>query len=227
MRSLRLVEKVESLGLENIIASYPVAGVRSRNSSPMTQLTSLKRMTGAEAASSSQAHSEDPMRINRDTIRAVLSKGLSCDSLKSIASDTSSNAADVSGSESSSSAGFEIESPKHQASTSSDQKMGVPAQPGSGALDARIKQIQRQKSRRSLANGSGQRPDLGKVGGGNVRPDLGRVGPPKAVPASPTQERQPPQQETAAAAETHTPSMTQSFVGSISSLFFGRKGGLL
>lgn len=239
MRSLRLVEKVESLGLENIIAGYPVTGVRSRNSSPMTQLTSLKRMPQTPEAGTSthksQPHSDDPMRINRDTIRAVLSKGLSCDSLKSIASDTSSNAADVSGSESSSSAsaGFvSPHSPKHQAlpTQNGEQKMGVPAQPGSGALDARIKQIQRQKSRRTLANGGGQRPDLGKVGpkAGNVRPDLGRV----AKVTSPTQERAPPlptqqQQQQQTASETNTQTMTQSFVGSISSLFFGRKGGLL
>lgn len=50
---------------------------------------------------------------------------------------------------------------------------------------------------------SGQRQDLGTV---NVRPDLGKV------------EQQPKVEEK---------SLVEGFVGSISSLLFGRKGGLL
>lgn len=67
----------------------------------------------------------------------------------------------------------------------------------------RKNRVHRQKSRRSLMNGhSGQRQDLGTV---NVRPDLGKIEIPK------TEER----------------SLVEGFVGSISSLLFGRKGGLL
>lgn len=67
----------------------------------------------------------------------------------------------------------------------------------------RKSRVNRQKSRRNLINGhSGQRQDLGTV---NVRPDLGKVEAPKAEEKS----------------------LVEGFVGSISSLLFGRKGGLL
>lgn len=69
--------------------------------------------------------------------------------------------------------------------------------------ERKMSRVNRQKSRRNLINGhSGQRQDLGTV---NVRPDLGKVEQPKA------EER----------------SLVEGFVGSISSLLFGRKGGLL
>lgn len=67
----------------------------------------------------------------------------------------------------------------------------------------RMNRVHRQKSRRSLVNGhSGQRQDLGTV---NVRPDLGKIEKPKLEEKS----------------------LVEGFVGSISSLLFGRKGGLL
>lgn len=69
--------------------------------------------------------------------------------------------------------------------------------------ERRMSRNHRQKSRRNLMNGnSGQRQDLGTV---NIRPDLGRVEQPKAEEKS----------------------LVEGFVGSISSLLFGRKGGLL
>lgn len=69
--------------------------------------------------------------------------------------------------------------------------------------DRKMNRSHRQKSRRSLTNGhSGQRQDLGTV---NVRPDLGRIEKPKEEEKS----------------------LVEGFVGSISSLLFGRKGGLL
>ncbi|CRL05122.1 CLUMA_CG017968, isoform A [Clunio marinus] len=67
----------------------------------------------------------------------------------------------------------------------------------------RKSRVNRQKSRRQLINGhSGQRQDLGTV---NTRPDLGKV----------ENER------------NDEKSLVEGFVGSISSLLFGRKGGLL
>lgn len=67
----------------------------------------------------------------------------------------------------------------------------------------RKSRVLRQKSRRNLVNGhSGQRQDLGTV---NIRPDLGKIEKPKAEEKS----------------------LVEGFVGSISSLLFGRKGGLL
>lgn len=67
----------------------------------------------------------------------------------------------------------------------------------------RKSRVHRQKSRRNLINGStGQRQDLGTV---NVRPDLGKIEKPKVEEKS----------------------LVEGFVGSISSLLFGRKGGLL
>lgn len=67
----------------------------------------------------------------------------------------------------------------------------------------RKNRVYRQKSRRNLMNGhSGQRQDLGTV---NVRPDLGKIEKPKVEEKS----------------------LVEGFVGSISSLLFGRKGGLL
>lgn len=67
----------------------------------------------------------------------------------------------------------------------------------------RKNRVYRQKSRRNLMNGgSGQRQDLGTV---NIRPDLGKIEKPKVEEKS----------------------LVEGFVGSISSLLFGRKGGLL
>lgn len=70
--------------------------------------------------------------------------------------------------------------------------------------DRKMSRVQRQKSRRNLINGqSGQRQDLGTVA---VRPDLGKVEVPE---------------------QSGEKSLVEGFVGSISSLLFGRKGGLL
>lgn len=70
--------------------------------------------------------------------------------------------------------------------------------------ERKMSRVQRQKSRRNLTNGSsGQRQDLGTV---TVRPDLGKVEVPE---------------------KSEEKSLVEGFVGSISSLLFGRKGGLL
>lgn len=64
----------------------------------------------------------------------------------------------------------------------------------------------RQRSRRNLLSNGGPRQDLGTV---NVRPDLGKI------------ERQKTEEE------PEEKSLVGDFVGTISSLLFGRKGGLL
>lgn len=71
--------------------------------------------------------------------------------------------------------------------------------------DRRLSRLQRQKSRRSMVHG--QRQDLGTV---NMRTDLGKID-------------KPTTQET----KMEEKSLVEGFVGSISSLLFGRKGGLL
>ncbi len=64
----------------------------------------------------------------------------------------------------------------------------------------------RQRSRRNLMSSGGQRQDLGTV----MRPDLGKI------------DRQKTEEE-----PEEGKSLVGDFVGTISSLLFGRKGGLL
>lgn len=218
LRSIRLMEKVESLGLDNIIASHqpvgisPLAlqgspsltGARSRTASPMAQLTSLKNIS---------QRGEDGYAFDRGSIRSALSQATSSD----IESDTNSECSTTSSVD-------RIESNKSVAATkpvvhqpSPSRNVGSTTQP----IDGRLKQMQRQKSRRSLMNGSnGQRPDLGTVAG-KVRPDLGKVS--RSNNESNSHAAESPKKEER---PTIQQSVAQSFVGSISSLFFGRKGGL-
>lgn len=227
LRSLRLLEKVESLGLDNMMSSAnsfaaqqrgisPLAmhqsaassGFRNRTASPMTQLTSLKTGAGHNQNLYGGGSSDDePTRSA--AFRSALSVSESLHSLSDSEGSTTSSSAQVAPAKT---------SPPSRRPTS----IGVTRSEAAPAKDkttspteARLKQMQRQKSRRALVNG--QRPDLGTVGG-KVRPDLGRVAPPTAA-ASDYEEPAPMTQQ-------HQ-TMTQSFVGTLSSLFFGRKGGLL
>lgn len=77
--------------------------------------------------------------------------------------------------------------------------MGVPGKPGTGVLNRRLEQLAARQQRRQ--SGSMTRPDLGQV--------LGTV--PQNGP------RTEPEQS----------SVTSTTLGTISSLLFGRKGGLL
>lgn len=217
LRSIRLMEKVESLGLDNIISHQSVGisplalqgspaltGSRSRTASPMQQLTSLKNISQRSDDGSGYA-------FDRGSIKSALSQTFS-----DIDSDTNSECSTTSSVD-------RIEGNKpattkpatHQPSPS--RNAGQTSQP----IDGRLKQMQRQKSRRGLINGAnGQRPDLGTVAG-KVRSDLGRVSRSNnesnsRTVESPKKEERPTIQQ----------SVAQSFVGSISSLFFGRKGGL-
>lgn len=272
LRSLRLLEKVESIGLENIIATQPnamsqlVSGIASRSASPMAQLTSLKNLQ------TPNNNYVDDMHFNRSQIRSVLSKGLSNDSLKSI--DGESDLLNSINSDDSCSELFAI---NYNNSSSSNSQTPKPLKPSpkfynssirnnessfpklknhkqnedvesttmsstnvpststttnSETSDIRLKQMQRQKSRRNIKNG--QRPDLGTVnGGGNgrVRPDLGKVDQ-NSIAGSQQQHNNNYREDRSdaiamAEAPEPTQTLTQSFVGSISSIFFGRKGGWL
>lgn len=217
LRSIRLMEKVESLGLDNIISSHqpvgisPLAlqgspsltGTRSRTASPMAQLTSLKNIS----------RGEDGYAFDRGSIRSALSQASSSD----IDSDTNSECSTTSSID-------RIEGNKSSASSkpvthhpSPSRNVGQTSQP----VDGRLKQMQRQKSRRGLINGAnGQRPDLGTVAG-KVRSDLGKVS--RSNNESNSHRVESPKKEER---PTIQQSVAQSFVGSISSLFFGRKGGL-
>ncbi|XP_058060578.1 trafficking kinesin-binding protein milt isoform X3 [Anopheles bellator] len=251
LRSIKIMEKVESIGLENIMlpahphgpgisplalhgssALYTSTG---RGRSPMAQLTSLKHLQDQRRKQQQQQQPQDELTIDKETIKAVLSKGLSHDSLKSMASSGISS----SGALSSSSSGYSDSDTSSVASDLSDHHHGrvakePPTESASGAptssptTAARLKQMQRQKSRRSLlngANGGSQRPDLGTVNGSNrtsgVRPDLGTVASGKTASSNKTAGA-PPQ-----AKEEASRSLGQSVYGTISSLLFGRKGGLL
>lgn len=209
LRSLRLMEKVESIGLENImhntsspryhgVGISPLA-VRSRTTSPMTQLTSLKNI------SHQKRRSDDPYAVDKETIKAVLNKGLSHESLLSdITTDGSTTSSVTSPSD-------RVPVIDSKTKSSQDESTKTPHQ---------IKQMQRQKSRRSLINGAG----------GGQRPDLGTVGPVSNISNQSTKQINDLDSDVSSVASVtaqQQQSYTQSFVGSISSLFFGRKGGLL
>lgn len=266
LRSLKLVEKVESIGLENIMQGHhqpvgisPLAmGVRSRTSSPMTQLTSLKNI----AQHSQQPHNsrnDDPYALDRETITNIismnmnnmnnapgatagtahlLSKGMSHDRLSDTGTDGSTTSSVTNADDSDDSvlsptksqqrtAAAITNSPARAArsSTSIDSTKTGPGHKSSSEI--RIKQMQRQKSRRGLINNAGgQRPDLGTVGGSR------RDSSSKARHGSVSQMATELSDDELSLASSYvapqsTQSMTQMFVGSISSLFFGRKGGLL
>lgn len=244
LRSLRLVEKVESIGLDNIMHSSshhqpvgisPLAMSRSRTASPMTQLTSLKNL------SHQKRRHDDLYAVDRETIRAVLNKGLSHDS-DNISTDGSTTSSVTHHGDSSDSASdkkltHSANAPAAIVAASTAQTTNADISRTPQKSDSRVKQMQRQKSRRSLMNGNGgQRPDLGTVGlarneatGSKVRSSNSS----SSNKFGSTKQTQPfidyDDDQSSIASEAITPqqSITQSFVGSISSLFFGRKGGLL
>lgn len=234
LRSLRLMEKVESIGLENImhasanyhpvgISPLAVGSVRTRTASPMTQLTSLKNI--------SQHHrrSDDLYAMDKETIKAVLNKGLSHESLLSdISTDGSTTSSITNRGDSSDST---LNSQKQTVQPSSNVSNATTNRTDKTNTPQRVKQMQRQKSRRSLINGGGgQRPDLGTVGSvapakSNNNNSLNSHS--KSSTKKQLQELDSDEDDRSVASVAPQQSYTQSFVGSISSLFFGRKGGLL
>ncbi|XP_017469684.1 PREDICTED: trafficking kinesin-binding protein milt isoform X2 [Rhagoletis zephyria] len=265
LRSLKLVEKVESIGLENIIVAQPnsmsqlASGIASRSSSPMAQLISLKNLhTCANNV-------VDDIHFDRDQIKTVLHKGLNTPTKTVSGRDEECHFVNITTEPTATSCGLSTartikddgEEPSTRMGVSQNTAAAVATTTSTSTTESRIKQLQRQKSRRNLKNGiAGQRPDLGTIGSGNggasggngrVRPDLGKV--------SSTASTSVAKNETAAQAATkesgarpkkrhsdsssggdsaqkvreprESQSITQAFVGSVSSLLFGRKGGWL
>lgn len=216
LKSIKILEKVESIGLENIISpsgsgsssnsgsavspyqsSSNFYSGHSRSASPMAQLTSLKNLNNATSA----ANAEE-VRIDREAIKAIINRGLSSDCLKSLAENQQANEQK---SAKTSPNGGSVDVSPSQSTKPSVSEGSKPSE----AVSARVKQMQRQKSRRMLINGGRQRPDLGKLGTmSHIRPDLGTV-------ANPNK------------SEEKSTGQSMGFVGTISSLLFGRKGGLL
>ncbi|KAH8393560.1 hypothetical protein KR200_004578 [Drosophila serrata] len=250
LRSLNLIEKVESIGLENIIhAQRGVgSGIANRSSSPLSSgsLQSLHTSTNSIV---------DDIHFDRAQIKGVLHRGLK--SPTPAAPSTSAAAAASAGSgakstiSSSSTSAYNSDDSDDQGlvmkikptksstpttsiaqSPSSSLEKASTTNGGGTATETRLKQMQRQKSRRQLKNGmASQRPDLGTIagggaGGGRVRPDLGKVS--DSTSSGNTTKLGSKSGAKAAEEEEAAPqTITQAFVGSVSSLLFGRKGGWL
>lgn len=205
LRSLKLVEKVESIGLENIISTtHSVgSGIASRSISPMAQLTSFKNFNTMSAGSSSASSVVDDLYFDREQIKGVLNKGLSSSTKKK---DKTSD--DLFNSEEIYINHIPVMPDELLASPTETIEPSARAMKPPSSTDIRVKQMQRQKSRRNLKNGV-QRSDLGTVGG-KMRPDLGKVTT-SATATSAKKDESPEKPQT-------------SF---FSSLFGGRKGGWL
>lgn len=261
LRSIRILEKVESVGLENIMSTTasnisPLAlhgsptlytsARQGRTTSPMAQLTSLKHMNSSDFKNSQSTSSSSTNKFAHDPVGAALSKGFSSDSIKTISdgyasSDNSSissisNNQHIRGNDTGSAQqqhSRESSTPRQRDTVSPPTRMGVPAQPGTNAVDNKVKQMQRQKSRRTLMNGNGtaaQRPDLGTVRG-NMRSDLGTVANSNGGNNNTRNNSNKSNNTTSTSPSQHAKpeerSIAQGVVGTLSSLLFGRKGGLL
>ncbi|KAH8273605.1 hypothetical protein KR018_003988 [Drosophila ironensis] len=243
LRSLNLIEKVESIGLENIISAQRGlgAGIANRSSSPLSSgsLQSLHTSTNSFV---------DDIHFDRAQIKGVLHRGLKSPTpAASAATVSASSSTSAYNSDDSDDQGLvmKIKPTKSSTPTTTTGKQAQ-SEPGSApgaaatstatatASETRLKQMQRQKSRRQLKNGmANQRPDLGTISGGaggRVRPDLGKVsdssgggGGSSKISAKRAEAKATAPEEEEAAPQ----SITQAFVGSVSSLLFGRKGGWL
>lgn len=264
LRSLRLVEKVESIGLENIIKTQPSAmsqmanGIVNRSASPMAQLTSLKNMQHNQQfrnMKNASNSSIDNICFDRDQILQVIEKGVSSIEaekkantirnvkedemflpgigLKNLQKKTGLIGNRDTNSSSGSDEDIRVLNSKRKSNNVENSSLAL----STLAENAHVNQMKRQRSRRHLKNG--QRQDLGTIES-RVRTDLGRVSISSTIPTkiadtnkmmtTSTNElqqfgadnplgQQPQQSE--------QPTLTQSFVGTVSSLLFGRKGGWL
>lgn len=261
LRSLNLIEKVESIGLENIISAQRGGlgtGIANRSSS---SLNSGGSSCGSESLQSLHTSSNsivDDIHFDRAQIKGVLHRGLKSPTpagagtvaTPAKAAKAASSSSSAYNSEDSDDQGIVLQLKPKAMSTTTKQAASSSASSGAGASSAaaaggssasetRLKQMQRQKSRRNLKNGmAAQRPDLGTIAGagsngggataGRVRPDLGKVsgGDAGSVAATSSSSRKSEEHDARGGAGA-TQSITQSFVGSVSSLLFGRKGGWL
>ncbi|XP_064539159.1 trafficking kinesin-binding protein milt isoform X2 [Drosophila montana] len=250
LRSLNLIEKVESIGLENIISAQRGlgTGIANRSSSPLSQISGSSG--GGDSLQSLHTSSNsivDDIHFDRAQIKGVLHRGLKSPTPAA----TSTAATSMAASSASTSSAYNSEDSDDQgivlqrkpnlssAAAAPTAKMANPAaaagDASASASETRLKQMQRQKSRRNLKNGMAvQRPDLGTIagsgsssGGGvrRVRSDLGKVSDSSSSGAgAPTTDAKSSDSESKT---TASQSITQAFVGSVSSLLFGRKGGWL
>lgn len=271
LRSLNLIEKVESIGLENIISAQRGGlgtGIANRSSS---SLSSGGSSCGSESLQSLHTSSNsivDDIHFDRAQIKGVLHRGLKSPTPAGVgggaagkggtgatpakAAKAASSSSSAYNSEDSDDQGIVLQlkpkamstTTKQAASSSASTSSGAGATSaaaagGSSASETRLKQMQRQKSRRNLKNGmAAQRPDLGTIAGagsngggataGRVRPDLGKVsGGDGGSSVAATSSSRKSEEHDARGGAGATQSITQSFVGSVSSLLFGRKGGWL
>ncbi|KQS70669.1 trafficking kinesin-binding protein milt isoform X3 [Drosophila erecta] len=243
LRSLNLIEKVESIGLENIISAQRGlgSGIANRSSSPLSSGSLQSLHTSSNSI-------VDDIHFDRAQIKGVLHRGLKSPTPATPSTSAAAAAGLVISTSSSTSAYNSDDSDdqglvmkiKPSKSAKPTTTGAAQSQPSSGASaqtttsngtasETRLKQMQRQKSRRQLKNGmANQRPDLGTIsaagGGGRVRPDLGKVADSGSSKLSTTKrnEAKPAEEE-----EATPQTITQAFVGSVSSLLFGRKGGWL
>lgn len=241
LRSLRLVEKVESIGLENIITTQPnpmsqlASGIANRSASPMAQLTSLKNIH------TNSNNLVNDLHFDRNQIKDVLQKGLQPQDVQHPTSSKSyaSSSASKTAMQSDSKPGQADAQQQQTMHKSDDDAQNTATIAVSSMENLRVKQMLRQKSRRNLKNG--QRPDLGTIEG-RLRTDLGRVSPKQnerkqttntkqlstaATSASSSSKSVPSTDKYRDTKEAQQQSITQSFVGTVSSLLFGRKGGWL
>ncbi|XP_017059255.1 trafficking kinesin-binding protein milt isoform X2 [Drosophila ficusphila] len=249
LRSLNLIEKVESIGLENIISAQRGlgSGIANRSSSPLSSGSLQSLHTSSNSI-------VDDIHFDRAQIKGVLHRGLKSPTPAapstsaataggSIAAMSTSSSTSAYNSDDSDDQGLVMKSKPPKSTTPTTKAAQSEPTAGSSApsttsngtaSETRLKQMQRQKSRRQLKNGmANQRPDLGTIsgggaGGGRVRPDLGRVADSsgsssKLGTTTKRMEAKATQEEEEAAPQ----SITQAFVGSVSSLLFGRKGGWL
>lgn len=224
LRSIKILEKVESIGVDNIMTPpttvSPLAlhstsmyqGRVRRSDSPMTQLTSLKHLGSDGASTSSSQKPGKDVRIPKETIRAVLNKGLAHPAADELGSDTDAESitSSVLSDEPTTSSGGQ----RRQRSSSRTSQIGNnkgPTETSAVVADSCVRRMQRQKSRRHMINsGHGaRRPDLGTVNSAHrtSMTDLGSVDDFKGD------------------SKQNEGMFAQGVVGTLSSLIFGRKGG--
>ncbi|XP_069689119.1 trafficking kinesin-binding protein milt isoform X3 [Periplaneta americana] len=173
LTGIRLVEKLERIGLETIMAT---------TASPMSALT-------LQGALYTRRTLKSPMAQLTSLKSAIASPGMALPSVTAASTNTTVTSA-------SSTLRTSVSSTPVAPPQGSEYGLGVPGRPGSGLLD-RPPPVQSRKQQRV---------------GGMVRPDLGTVL--GSVPAKRSRD----------SIET---SPTPGTLGTISSLLFGRKGGLL